>query len=157
MVVAEIETQVKEWPKWATKISKNPWQRFAITHRRKQNATGVTWMMFLNMAIVPFLDFKGNLTIWMQPGKFFYFQSFIKKCFSKTHDVCYAIEAAKRTNRHRCDNNLGHNLIMSCKYVINSKGLTFDQCLRKARMVTVGCKMMCFLGFEMTKNQCKIV
>ena len=80
-----------------------------------------------------------------------------KQSFSKTHDVCYAIEAAERTNRYRCDNNLGQNLRMSCKYVINSKGLTFDQCLRKAHMVTFGCKMICFVGFEMTKTKCKIL
>ena len=46
---------------------------------------------------------------------------------------------------------------MGCKYIINSKDLTFNQCLRKAHMVTVGCKAMCFVGFAMDAKQCKIV
>ena len=81
------------------------------------------------------------------------------KSFSKTHDACYSMESAKRTagNRHRCNNLLGHNLLMGCKYIINSKGLTLDQCLRKAHMMTVFCKSFCFLGFKNDGKRCKII
>ena len=81
------------------------------------------------------------------------------KYFSKTHDACYSMESAKRTagNRHRCDNLLGHNLLMGCKYIINSKGFTLDQCLRKAHMMTVFCKSFCFLGFKNDGKRCKII
>ena len=171
-------------------ISKLLWKFFAITQHREHYATmGVTWIIFLSKVTVPFLDLKANLRIWMQHGKFqstitnilpckidvmvrpwatffSYTVGFslvvtaIKKYFSGTHDVCYAIEAfegAERASRSRCDNNLGRNLNLACKYIINSKGLTFDQCLRKANLVAIGCNLFCSYGFEIIKKQCQTV
>ena len=80
----------------------------------------------------------------------------IKNVFSKTHDVCYSMEGAKRTSRKRCDKNFGRNLDLACKYIINSRGLTFDQCIRKAHFVHFGCNLLCFIGFNKQKKQCKI-
>lgn len=62
----------------------------------------------------------------------------------------------KGATRDQCDDDFGHNLKMSCKYIINSKGLTFNQCLQKANMMTKVCKLTCFLGFYSNFDQCKI-